>query len=105
MENAIPIFGTPEAAANFWLLMFGLWAVSAVVNVALADFKERNHVIWGLIGLVFGPLGVLALVLRDSKKQEAAKQAAKRTAASTPAAPAPPTAAPAAADRGKARRA
>ncbi|MEW6517097.1 MAG: hypothetical protein AB1439_09345 [candidate division FCPU426 bacterium] len=80
MESQIPIFGTPEAAAQFWLLIFGLWAVSAVVNIALADFKERNHFIWGLIGLVFGPLGVLAMVLRDSKKKEAAKRAAKLAA-------------------------
>jgi cbb3-type cytochrome oxidase subunit 3 len=99
MEQPIPIFGTPEAAASFWLLIFGIWAVSAVVNVALADVKERNHFIWGLIGLVFGPLGVLAMVLRASKKKEAAKRAAKLAAADTSAAPL------ASADRGKARRA
>lgn len=99
MEQPIPIFGTPEAAASFWLLIFGIWVVSAVVNVALADVKERNHFIWGLIGLVFGPLGVLAMVLRASKKKEAAKRAAKLAAADTSAAPL------ASADRGKARRA
>lgn len=109
MQQPIPIFGTPEAAAQFWLLIFGLWAVSAVINVALADIKERNHFIWGLIGLVFGPLGVLALILRASKKKEAAKRAAKlaaqqATASAKASAPAP--AAPAAAaDRSKARRA
>lgn len=104
MEQPIPIFGTPEAAASFWLLIFGIWAVSAVVNVALADVKERNHFIWGLIGLVFGPLGVLAMVLRASKKKEAAKRAAKLAAANAAAPPAA-SVAPAAADRGKVRRA
>lgn len=109
MQQPIPIFGTPEAAAQFWLLIFGLWAVSAVINVALADIKERNHFIWGLIGLVFGPLGVLALILRASKKKEAAKRAAKlaaQQAAASAKASAPAPAAPAAAaDRSKARRA
>lgn len=109
MQQPIPIFGTPEAAAQFWLLIFGLWAVSAVINVALADVKERNHFIWGLIGLVFGPLGVLALILRASKKKEAAKRAAKlaaKEAAAKAAAVPPAAAAPtAASDRSQSRRA
>jgi len=104
MQQPIPIFGTPEAAAQFWMLIFGLWAVSAVINVALADVKERNHFIWGLIGLVFGPLGVLALVLRASKKKEAAKRAAKLAAAKASSVP-PAAAAPASSDRSQSRRA
>ncbi len=75
METQIPYFGTVEAAARFWIFIFGFWAVCAVVNVAIADIKERNHFIWGIIGLVFGPLGVIAMLFRASKKKEEARRA------------------------------
>jgi len=79
VETQIPIFGTVEAAAKFWMLIFGIWAVSAVVNVGIADWKERNPVIWGLIGLFFGPLGVIVMLLRPSKKREEERKQAKKT--------------------------
>lgn len=88
METQIPYFGTVEAAARFWIFIFGMWAVCAVVNVAIADIKERSYFIWGIIGLVFGPLGVIALLFRASKKKEEARRARKaQKAGNTPARP------------------
>lgn len=66
----IPIFGTVEAAAKFWTFIFGLWVVCAVVNVALADIKGRNPYVWGLIGLFFGPLGIVVMLWRLAKKEK-----------------------------------
>jgi hypothetical protein len=71
METQIPVFGTVAAAVKFWTFIFGLWAVSAVVNVGIADLTGRNRIIWGLIGLVFGPLGVIALLLRLAMAKKA----------------------------------
>ncbi|MBN1595226.1 hypothetical protein JW933_04790 [candidate division FCPU426 bacterium] len=73
METQVPIFGTVEAAARFWTFIFGLWAVCAVINVGLADLNGRNPIIWGLIGLVFGPLGVLIMLWRLTKKPKTGK--------------------------------
>ncbi|MCK5241649.1 hypothetical protein KAR34_04285 [bacterium] len=65
----VPIFGTVEAAVKFWTFILGLWAICAVVNVALADLKGRNPYMWGLIGLFFGPLGVVAMLWRVAIKK------------------------------------
>ena len=53
LETEIPIFGTAEAAARFWVFIFGLWIVCAVVNIGMADLKERNPVLWGIIVCFF----------------------------------------------------
>jgi hypothetical protein len=66
----IPIFGTVDAAAKFWTLILGIWAISAVVNVALADVKGRNPYVWGLIGLFFGPFGILIMLWRLARKKK-----------------------------------
>jgi len=80
--ETIPIFGTPEAAAKFFILIFGIWAISAVVNVGMADWRGRNPVLWGIIGLIFGPFGVLVLLLRLRKKTDAEKTAESQASAS-----------------------
>ncbi|MCD4814621.1 hypothetical protein K8S19_13135 [bacterium] len=68
----IPFFGTVDAAARFWSIIFGIWVLSAVINVALADIRKRSMLVWGIIGLVFGPVSVLVMwmVVRPRKPKE-----------------------------------
>ncbi len=45
-----------------------LWAVCALLAAYIADDKGHDWLLWGLSGLIFGPVGLLAAVgLSDAK--------------------------------------
>lgn len=74
MEEYGP-FNSLEAVTQFWSSFFGVWFLSATICVGLASWKEKNVVLWGLLGLVFGPFALLVLLFkRKEKKIKAAEE-------------------------------
>ncbi len=67
MESYGP-FHSLNDVVRFWTAVFGLWAVSATVCFGLASWKQKNPILWVLLGLVFGPFALLVLVFKSCKK-------------------------------------
>jgi|GEM_PF-4869352 len=66
--ETIPIFGTPEAAAQFWAKVFGVWALSIVFNIGIASWKNKKILFWVIFGFLLGPISTLLLLLSGTKK-------------------------------------
>lgn len=50
-------------------LLFAFWLISAALCVSMAANKGRSVLGWFAAGLVLGPLGIILLVVLDSKKE------------------------------------
>lgn len=77
METYGP-FDSLEAVVRFWTLILGLWAISATVCLGLASWKEKNIVLWTLLGLMFGPVALVILWFK-SRKPEVDEQAGNQS--------------------------
>ncbi len=67
MESYGP-FNSLDEVVRFWTAVFGLWAISATLCLGLASWKQKNPVLWTLLGVVFGPFALLVLIYKSWKK-------------------------------------
>lgn len=48
-------------------IIVALSVVFAVICAAMARKKQRNELLWGLLGFLFGPIAVIILALSSSR--------------------------------------
>lgn len=67
-------FNTVDEVVRFWGIVFGIWAISATVCLGWASWKEKNVVLWFLLGLFFGPFALAVLIYKSGKKKTQSDQ-------------------------------
>jgi hypothetical protein len=60
------------------LLEIAAWLACAIAAGAVASGKGRSPVIWFLLGLLFGPLGLILAVLRKGREHFVRERALAR---------------------------
>lgn len=63
-------FNSLDAVVRFWGIIFGTWAISATLCFGLASWKGKNSILWTLLGICFGPIAFIILLIKTRKKQQ-----------------------------------